>query len=116
MKKTLLTVFALCAAISLWAQELVTDSIATDNIIADSIAADSITPDSIEADTLAMDVQSLELVPLQVADSIEEDSIAPVVPYYLLWNDSSLTDIEMRTLDWSLRGGARHHHPARFGI
>ena len=38
-------------------------------------------------------------------DSIEvaQDTIIPVVPFYQLWNDSDLTDIEMRALDWSLR-------------
>ena len=39
------------------------------------------------------------------ADSLElaEDTIVPIRPFYELWNDSTLTDIEMRTLDWSLR-------------
>lgn len=39
------------------------------------------------------------------ADSLElaEDTIVPIRPFYELWNDSNLTDIEMRTLDWSLR-------------
>ena len=32
-----------------------------------------------------------------------EDTIVPILPYYMQWNDSDLTDIEMRTLDWSLR-------------
>ena len=39
------------------------------------------------------------------ADSLElaEDTIVPIRPFYELWNDSTLTDIEMRALDWSLR-------------
>ena len=39
------------------------------------------------------------------ADSLElaEDTIVPIRPFYELWNDSNLTDIEMRMLDWSLR-------------
>ena len=61
-------------------------------------------PDSLAADTA--DVESLELVPLQVADSLVTDSMAPVpafIPYYTQWNDSELTDMEMRTLDWTLQ-------------
>ena len=60
-------------------------------------------PDSLTTDST--DVESLELVPLQVADSLVTDSIAPVpafIPYYTQWNDSELTDIEMRALDLSL--------------
>ncbi len=63
------------------------------------------------ADVDSMSVESLELVPLQVADSsVLEDSIAladtiivPIRPFYELWNDSDLTDLEMRALDWSLQ-------------
>ena len=61
-------------------------------------------PDSLAADTT--DVESLELVPLQVADSLVTDSMVPVpavIPYYTQWNDSELTDTEMRTLDWTLQ-------------
>ena len=61
-------------------------------------------PDSLTTDST--DVESLELVPLQVADSLVMDSIAPVpafIPYYTQWNDSELTDIEMRALDLSLQ-------------
>lgn len=56
------------------------------------------------------DVESLELVPLQVADSVPADSIMPeevivepIPPFYLSWSDSALSDIEMRSLEWSLR-------------
>ena len=61
-------------------------------------------PDSLTTDST--DVESLELVPLQVADSLVTDSIASVpafIPYYTQWNDSELTDIEMRALDLSLQ-------------
>jgi membrane-bound lytic murein transglycosylase D len=61
-------------------------------------------PDSLTTDST--DVESLELVPLQVADSLVTDSMAPVpafIPYYTQWNDSELTDIEMRALDLSLQ-------------
>ena len=61
-------------------------------------------PDSLTTDST--DVESLELVPLQVADSLVTDSIAPIpafIPYYTQWNDSELTDIEMRALDLSLQ-------------
>ena len=72
---------ALCGVAVLHAQE-----------VADSIANDSIT------------LESLELVPMQAADSIiaDEDTILPLVPYYNLWNDSDMTDVEWRTLDWCL--------------
>lgn len=75
-------------------------------LIASSLAiiatAQEVQPDSIPADTIS--VNSLELLPLQEGDSvITGDTIVPIVPFYELWNDSDLTDIEMRTLDWSLR-------------
>ena len=69
--------------------------------------------DIIERDSTANDstsVESLELVPIQTDDSmglmdsvIIVDSIVPIVPYYTQWNDSELSDLEMRTLDWSLQ-------------
>jgi len=69
--------------------------------------------DIIERDSTANDstsVESLELVPIQADDSmglmdsvIIADSIVPIVPYYTQWNDSELSDLEMRTLDWSLQ-------------
>ena len=69
--------------------------------------------DIIERDSTANDstsVESLELVPIQADDSmglmdsvIIVDSIVPIVPYYTQWNDSELSDLEMRTLDWSLQ-------------
>jgi len=61
---------------------------------ADSIATQL--PDSLSMDSL--------MVP-EMLDSLEaiEDTIPPIIPYYKLWNDSDLTDIEMRALDWSLR-------------
>ena len=75
-------------------------------LIASSLAiiatAQEVQPDSIPTDTIS--VNSLELLPLQEGDSvITGDTIVPIVPFYELWNDSDLTDIEMRTLDWSLR-------------
>ncbi len=69
--------------------------------------------DIIERDSTANDstsVESLELVPIQADDSmglmdsvIIVDSIVPIVPYYTQWNDGELSDLEMRTLDWSLQ-------------
>ena len=72
-------------------------------IAKDSLSTDSLATDSLPADTVP--VESLELVPLQVADSAvaEEDTIIPIQPYYMRWNDSVLSDIELRTLDWSLK-------------
>ena len=88
MKKIILIVCALCESIAMSAQEIAQDSLATDSIGSDSIS-----------------VESLELVPMQVADSssVEEDTIVPVQPYYMRWNDSVLSDIELRAMDWSLR-------------
>jgi membrane-bound lytic murein transglycosylase D len=41
---------------------------------------------------------------MQVADSTsEEDTVVIVPPYYTRWSDSVLTDLELRTLHWSLR-------------
>ena len=42
---------------------------------------------------------------LVMENLVMEDTVPviPVVPFYELWSDSSLTDIEMRTLDWSLQ-------------
>lgn len=81
MKKILLIVMTCCA---LMVQAQTVDSIATQ------------LPDSLSADSL--------MVP-EMLDSLEaiEDMIPPVIPYYKLWDDSDLTDIEMRALDWSLR-------------
>lgn len=87
MKKIFLIVCALCAILRLHSQELATDSLRTDSTRIDSLS-----------------VESLELVPMQVADSTsEEDTVVIVPPYYTRWSDSVLTDLELRTLDWSLR-------------
>ena len=50
-------------------------------------------------------MDSLRMDSLEILDSLElaEDTIVPVTPFYELWNDSDLTDVEMRSLDWSLR-------------
>jgi len=55
--------------------------------------------------SLVMNTDSLGIDSLVIMDSIEvaEDTIVPLVPYYKQWNDSDLTDIEWRALDWSLR-------------
>ena len=70
------------AALTLHAQELETDSLGTDS----------------------MSVVSLELVPMQAADSLaSEEAIIPIVPYYQNWQNSDLSDLETRSLEWSLR-------------
>ena len=65
--------------------------------------SEEVTTDSLTTDTL--DVESLELVPLQVADSLLEPlslEVGSKLPRS--WFDTaSITDIEYRTLDWSLR-------------
>ena len=85
MKKIICILCALCAVVYAQAQ-------AVDSVAVDSLATDS------------MSIESLELVPMEVADSVPmEDTIVPIVPYYTLWpNDTSITDLEMRALDWAL--------------
>ena len=40
---------------------------------------------------------------LKTDSLVIQDTIVPIIPFYQLWNDSDLTDIEMRALDWSLQ-------------
>ena len=63
------------------AQEI--DSTAVIRATQDSIAMDSIVPDTVTLDSI--------------------EPIQPVKPYYTHWNDSVLSDLEMRALDWSLQ-------------
>ena len=83
MKKIFTILFACCAVFYAKAEEL------------DSIAR----PDTTVTDSLA----SIEVI--EQLDSLEMviDTIVPVPPYYTRWSDSTLSDIEMRALDWSLR-------------
>jgi membrane-bound lytic murein transglycosylase D len=50
-------------------------------------------------------MDSMTIDSLTLLDSLEmaQDTIIPVRPFYELWSDSDMTDIEMRLLDWSLR-------------
>lgn len=66
----------------------------------DSLSVDAV--DTAAIDTT--DVVSLELVPLQAADSmiIPEDTLPAIHLYYTGWNESEVTDIEMRALDWCM--------------
>ena len=94
MKKILTIFIGLVAALSLRAE--VADSLNT-HCVDDSIAVDTLVVDTLVADTL--------MVP-ETLDSLEAiiDTIVPVFPpFYTQWNDSDLTDIEMRSLEWSLR-------------
>ena len=79
MKKIFLILFA-CLALCAQAQEI--DSISSQEPV----------------DTFAIEQTDTILV-----DTLLADTIVPVVPFYTLWNDSDLTDIEMRALDWSLQ-------------
>lgn len=82
MKKIFGIIGCCVAALTLHAQELETDSLGTDS----------------------MSVVSLELVPMQAADSLSsEEAIIPIVPYYQNWQNSDLSDLETRSLEWSLR-------------
>ena len=58
-----------------------------------------------EIDSTAVNspVDSLAIDTLATLDSLVLDTIVPVQPYYMRWNDSDLSDIEMNALDWSLR-------------
>ena len=60
-------------------------------------------PDSLSTDNLSID--SLGIDSLVMIDSIEmaQDTLIPIVPFYKLWDENELSDIEMRALDWSLR-------------
>ena len=72
-------------------------------------AQDVQVPDSLSRmDSLRMD--SLEIIQqidsLATMDSVELafDTIVPLAPYYSQWtSDTALTDIELRSLEWSLR-------------
>ena len=62
-----------------------------------------------EPDSLAR-LDSIEILQqidsLAILDSMElaEDTIVPVKPYYTFWaSDSAISDIELRSLEWSLR-------------
>ena len=52
----------------------------------------------------AQEADSLGIDSLVIQDSIEiaEDTVIPILPYYAQWKEQDLTDIEYRTLDWSL--------------
>ena len=67
--------------------------------------AEEIMPDSIDSPEVMGQLDSMTIDSLILLDSLElaEDTIIPVRPFYEAWNDSNLTDIEMRALDWSLR-------------
>ena len=89
MKKFFIILLACCAVICAKAQE------------ADSLAMDP----STTTDTLANIEVIEQLDSLEIIDSLELvlDTIVPIPPYYTRWSDSTLSDIEMRALDWSLR-------------
>lgn len=89
MKKFFIILFACCAVLCASAQEV------------DSLAMNPSTP----TDTLS-NIEVIErLDSLEIIDSLELalDTIVPIPPYYTRWSDSTLSDIEMRALDWSLR-------------
>ena len=70
-----------------------------------SAYAEELAPDSIDNPEVMGQLDSMTIDSLVLLDSLElaEDTIIPVRPFYEAWNDSDLTDIEMRALDWSLR-------------
>ena len=98
MKKKFFILLALCAVMCIHAKE--TDAVSDKQ--ENNLRIDNMIPDSLSADTISL--ESLELIPLQAADSITmEDSVVAIIPFYKQWNDSDMTDIEWRALDWSLR-------------
>ncbi len=70
-----------------------------------SAYAEELAPDSIDNPEVMGQLDSMTIDSLVLLDSLElaEDTIIPVRPFYEAWNDSDLTDIEMRALDWNLR-------------
>ena len=87
MKKIFIILLTCCAVLCAKAQ------------VADSLAMNPST------DTLANIEVIEQLDSLEIIDSLELalDTIIPIPPYYTRWSDSTLSDIEMRALDWSLR-------------
>lgn len=83
--KKILFIFILCSCITIVNAQVVPN---------DSLSSDSTST-----------AESIELVPLQVADSVveEEESLSTVHRYDSLVNDSNLTDIELRTMEWALQ-------------
>ena len=57
----------------------------------------------IDSTAINSSVDSLAIDTLATMDSLVLDSIVPVQPYYMRWNGSDLSDVEMNALDWSLR-------------
>ena len=84
MKKILLTFLLCCAAFVLRAQTLEPDTISR--------------PDTLLTTDTLYTMDSLDL-----QDTLVVDSVVPFIPYYTGWNESEVTDIEMRALDWCMQ-------------
>ena len=68
---------------------------------AQEIATDSLAVDTTSIDT--MSVESLELLPMEMEDSLDSLSLVVGPTMHRFWIDTaSVTDIEWRTLEWSL--------------
>ncbi len=80
MKKITLILFSLCSILYCYAQNTPTDSIACD---------------SLQGDTLGLS--------LQENDSLTIDKIHPTIGYNAILNDSNLTDIEIKSMEWALQ-------------
>lgn len=80
MKKITLILFSLCSILYCYAQNTPTDSIACD---------------SLQGDTLGLS--------LQENDSLTIDKIHPTIDYNAILNDSNLTDIEIKSMEWALQ-------------
>lgn len=80
MKKITLILFSLCSILYCHAQNTPTDSIACD---------------SLQGDTLGLS--------LQENDSLTIDKILPTIDYNAILNDSNLTDIEIKSMEWALQ-------------
>jgi membrane-bound lytic murein transglycosylase D len=79
-----LTFLFCCAAFILRAQITVPDTVSRPDTL--------LTPDTL----YTMDS-------LDIQDTLVVDSVVPFIPYYTGWNESEVTDIEMRTLDWCMQ-------------
>ena len=67
------------------------------------LRAQMIEPDTISRpDTLLATDTLYTMDSLDIQDTLVIDSVVPFIPYYTGWNESEVTDIEIRALDWCM--------------
>ena len=68
------------------------------------LRAQTLEPDTISRpDTLLTTDTLYTMDSLDLQDTLVVDSVVPFIPYYTGWNESEVTDIEMRALDWCMQ-------------